>query len=234
MIRLVFSFVIAFHSLFGMGNMKIKFFVLLLCFASPISNGFVEPGFPGDDESERLFQESLIYLRVSLGGLSYLANRDYVPALQLLGFLSQDLKEAEKFVREYNEKNMTPKWPVPDPSQGFWDTLFGRHSLKQSWHTLSLSRKELNNLQWSGMFHESLVDLTKSFDLLNQAMENSSVPKQLEFQNHFEQHRVKVNKALRTPIHPRPERLTKECEKIFADSFIPAVKSPKKSSDDTK
>lgn len=77
-----------------------KFFILFLVFVSSVSNGSTEPGSSGGDENEQLFQESLMYLQISLGGLSNLAKQDYVPALQLLGFLSHDLKKAESFVKE--------------------------------------------------------------------------------------------------------------------------------------
>ena len=76
-----------------------KFFILFLFFTPHVFSGVIEPVSHRDDESERLFQESLTQLTTSLGGLSHLAKQDYVPALQLLGFLSQDLKEAENFVR---------------------------------------------------------------------------------------------------------------------------------------
>ena len=116
---------------------------------------------------------------------------------------------------------MTPKWPVlePEASQSFLSML------KESWYILSLSREELNNLQWSGVFHETLTDnLTKSFDLLNQAKQISPVWKALDFQDRFEQNKVNINKKFRTPIHPSPERLTAECEKIFTYSFVPTTK----------
>ena len=56
-----------------------KIFILFLFFTPHVFSGVIEPVSHRDDESERLFHESLIQLTISLGGLSHLAKTMSLP-----------------------------------------------------------------------------------------------------------------------------------------------------------
>ena len=196
---------------------KMKNFVFFLFFVPYISHGFVEPQSFDDGGSEGLFQESILHLAQSLGGLSRLATEGYAPAQQIVSFLNQNFEKAEKFIKEHTEMDRTPILSVPRDSQSI---LTDRNRMK-FWSVLPfLSPKTSYEIQSSGMFAELMVLLTQSLELLNRAKRSSSMLEELEFQSRFEKHIIFISKKLEIPIHPYPERLTQECERVFSNSFI--------------
>ena len=172
----------------------------------------------------------MMYLTQSLSDLSHLAKRNYIPAQQLLGFFNQDFKKAEAFVKDYNTRNLKPKLPGPKDFQ----SAVGMEQIKFWLLSPFLPPEKVDNIQFSGMFAESMTLLTQSLKLLNQVKQNSDPVSKLEFQNRFEEHIIEINKKLGAPIYPFPERMTQQCERVFSDSFTPANKNPPKSNGGTR
>ena len=208
---------------------KMKLFIVTLFLVPYISHGFVEPRSFGNDDSEKLFQESISHLRDSFVELSRLVTEGYAPAQQIVSFLNQDFRKAENFIREHNEMKRTPILLVPKDSQST------RTNMKRMkfWTILPfLSPETSYEIQSSGLFAESMTSLTYSFELLNLVKHSSSIREELEFQNRFEKYISFISKKLEIPIHPYPERLTQECSRVFSNSFISATKQSPKSSID--
>ena len=208
---------------------KMKLFIVTLFLVPYISHGFVEPKSFGDEDSENLFQESVSHLRDSFVELLRLVTEGYAPAQQIVSFLNQDFKKAEKFVREHNEMKRTPILPVPNDSQSI------RTNMKRMkfWTILPFLSPEISyEIQASGIFAKSMILLTQSFELLNLVKQSSLIREELEFQNRFEKYISFISKKLEVPIHPYPERLTQECSRVFSNSFISVTKKSPKSSID--
>ena len=198
---------------------KMKLFALYLFFVPCISQGFIDPKPSGGNDSEYFFESSLTYLTLSLIGLAQLAKEDYAPAQQLLGFLNQDLKKAENFIREYNEMNLTPKLPA----QKRYRNTNNWSRIKFQIISLFLSRKTSRDIQSGGYFAEYMMTLTKSLKRLEQAKQRVSFIEQWDFQNRFEKYIIDQIKTFDS-IYPNPEALTQGCKKAFLNSFTSKAK----------
>ena len=219
-----------------------KLFVLLLLFIPYISFGFYKSKPPSDRwaDDEELFDECQIQLKNSLLVLSYLSQRNYVLAQQMLDFLSQDSKKAESFLEEYNE-NYTPKPPPPEISQepfmqNIGSMIWRYPSAKalddiRTLQTLSLmqliSPKKLEALIFSAFFHEALKLLTKGLDLLNDLAEKSVHEPAIQLKDQFENFVIKYLNELRVPDYHLSDSSLRnnwrsgKCKKALAKSFVP-------------
>ena len=191
-----------------------KIFTFSLFFVSFISLGFIDESKPsGDDENKQLFEQSLFHFLKGFELLINLAKKDYAPAQQALGHVSQDLKKIKNYIEDHNREKSTLVFPPIGYSQNFFQKI--RNVLLRD---ISFADKEFFILFFSGKFSDALGELTKGFHLLDILEERDYEPAK-QFQSNFGKELIDAMKKMRLPVYPLTKELNQKCRVIFSNYF---------------
>ena len=210
--------------------MPMKFAVILLCLIPHISFGLFDEyrsyGDNDDPNSRVLFEETLSHFSESFGMLIYLTKKDYPPAQQMLGLISQDFNKAKNRLKDYNNQKLKPVMPSVGYSRSFLQQVldaFFNDSSKLLRKKEEEKKNTLNIFSLSMFFHTALEHLTEGLYLLDILKERDYEPAK-EFQSHFEERIGGIMKKFGVPVYLSSGELNQKCRMIFANYFTPDTK----------